>query len=95
MTPNRHIVDQLADVRAEIKTLQDREKVLKAAVSKRMGEADTLGGDEFIAIQTLTERAGSIDAKAMERAGIDPARFRKPAIVVQTIRVERRVSEVA
>lgn len=95
MSRNRHIVDQLADIRAEIKALQETEKVLKAAISKKMGDSDTLGGDQFIAIQTLTERAGSIDAKAMKKAGIDVARFRKEPTVVQTIRVEPRVAEVA
>lgn len=94
-TPNRHIVDQLADTRASIKELQARESELKAAVSKQMGDRDSLGGDQFIARQTLSERAGSIDTKAMQAAGIDPDAFRKPASAYVTIRVEERAMEAA
>lgn len=93
---NRHIVDQLADVRAEMKTLKAREDELKDAVSKAMGNADSLGGDQFIALQKVSERKGSIDQKAMEAAGVDPERFRKPAVTVYQIVVEpRAMDEVA
>ncbi len=92
---NRHIVDQLADVRATIKELQDREEALKKAVSAEMGERDSLGGNEYIAKQVLTKRAGTIDTKAAEAAGIDLSAFRKPETIVYSIRCERRVSEVA
>ena len=92
---NRHIVDQLADVRAQIKDLEEREKTLKEAVSREMGGRDSLGGDEFIALQRMSERKGAIDAKAMEKAGIDPDKFRKPATIVYQIVVERRVQEDA
>lgn len=94
---NRHIVDQLADVRAEIRELQAKESGLKEAVGHMMGSADSLGGDEFIASQAISERKGSLDEKAIAKAlGVDNLdQFRKPATPVVTIRVERRISEVA
>lgn len=92
---NRHIVDQLADVRATIKELQAREDELRTLVSVEMGDRDSLGGSEFIAKQVLTKRAGSIDTKAAEAAGIDLSAFRKPDTIVYSIRCERRISEVA
>jgi len=45
--------------------------------------------------QVLTKRAGTIDTKAAEAAGIDLSAFRKPETIVYSIRCERRVSEVA
>lgn len=90
---NRHHVDQLADVREKIKNLEEREKTLKAEVSILMGNRDSIGGDEFIARQTLTERAGSVDTTAMKRAGIDVDKYRKPPTAVVTIKCERRVLE--
>lgn len=92
---NRHIVDQLADVRAEIKALQETEKVLKAAISKMMGSSDTLGGDQYVAIQKTQERKGSLDAEKITAAGLDPEQFRKPATVAFILHVEPRVAEVA
>lgn len=90
---NRHIVDQLADVRAQIKELKGIEDDLKAQISSAMGKSDSLGGDEHLAYQTLSTRKGAIDAKALEKAGVDVEKYRKPDTVVQTIRVERRVVE--
>lgn len=92
---NRHPVDQLGDVREQIKALQERETELKEQVSAMMGAADSLGGGEWIARQTRTTRKGAIDAKALEKAGLDPDRFRKPDSDVKTIRCERRVTEDA
>jgi len=92
---NIHPVDELAEVRAKIKHLQDREGDLKDVISKMMGGADSLGGDEFIARQVLTERKGSLDEKAMKAAGIDTDRFRKPASAVLSLRIERREVEAA
>lgn len=92
---NRHPVDQLAQVRATIKQLQDRESELKAEVSQMMGNRDSLGGDEFIARQTVTERKGAIDEKAMAAAGIKPDAYRKPPVTVYSIRCEPRVMEEA
>jgi cell division protein FtsB len=60
LSGNRHPVDRLADVRAEIKKLQDEETDLKEQIGKLMGSADSLGGDEFIAGRRCrSARAGS------------------------------------
>lgn len=90
---NRHPVDQLGQIRETIKHLQEREKELREEISEAMGDADSLGGDEFIASQSVSSRKGAIDTKAMEAAGFDPDRFRKPDTTVFTIRTERRVVE--
>jgi hypothetical protein len=92
---NRHPVDQLANVRATIKTLEEREKELKAQISVMMGKADSLGGDEFIALQKLSTRKGAIDAALMEKAGLDPDRYRKPDTAVYSLVIEPRVQEAA
>lgn len=92
---NRHPVDQLADVRARIKDLQDREADLKALITAEMGSRDSLGGDEFIAFQTLQERNGSLDEASLRAAGINPDKHRKPKSVSHILKVERRAAEVA
>jgi uncharacterized protein (UPF0335 family) len=97
LSGNRHPVDRLADVRAEIKKLQDEETDLKEQIGKLMGSADSLGGDEFIARQTLQERKGGLDEKALCRFlnadNLDA--YRKPATAVLVLRVERREAEAA
>lgn len=96
---NRHIVDQLADVRAEIKVLETREKSLKDQVGKEMGKSDSLGGDEHIAKQSVSVRKGSIDAEKLQDffdllgRGDSVDDFRKADSIVVTIRVEKRVQE--
>lgn len=92
---NRHPVDQLANIRATIKTLEEREKELKEQISVMMGGADSLGGDEFIALQKLSTRKGAIDTKAMEKAGLDPDTFRKPDTAVYSLVLEPRAQEAA
>ncbi|HEU5019662.1 MAG TPA: hypothetical protein VFT69_17015 [Pseudolabrys sp.] len=92
---NRHPVDRLADVRAEIKRLQEQESDLKALISTEMGSRDSLGGDEFIAFQSLQERRGAIDEASLKAAGINPDKHRKPKITSVVLRVERRAAEVA
>ncbi len=92
---NRHPVDQLADLRETIKRLKEFEEELKVQVSDLMGSADSLGGDEYIARQTVSERAGAIDTKAMASAGIDIEKYRKPNVTVFSIRCERREREAA
>lgn len=87
---NRHPVDQLALIRETIKNLQERECELKAEVGTLMGSADSLGGAEFIARQTVSERKGSLDEKALKAAGIDADKFRKPSTSVYSIRLDRR-----
>lgn len=95
MSSNRHPVDQLALVRETIKNLKEHEDRLKEMVSAQMGQNDSLGGDEFIARQIMSERKGGIDEKATKAAGVDLERFRKPATPVLSIRVEHRVREDA
>lgn len=95
LSSNRHPVDQLALVREEIKTLKEREEELRAIVSAEMGAADTLGGDEFIARQTMSKRKGGIDEAKLKKAGIDIDTYRKPDTAVLSIRIERRAMEEA
>lgn len=94
---NRHPVDQLADVRAQIKALQDIETDLKAQISTEMGSRDSLGGDEFIAFQTLQDRKGGLDevriSAALGVGNLDG--FRKPKTTCIVLRVERREVEAA
>jgi hypothetical protein len=93
---NLHPVDELAEVRAKIKFLTERESELKDIISKMMGpNADSLGGDEFIARQVLSERKGSLDEKAMKAAGIDTDKFRKHSVTIWSLRIERREMEAA
>lgn len=67
---NRHPVDRLADLRAALKALEAEEKEAAAEVSRLMGDASSLGGNEYIATQSLTEIKGSVDAKKLASAGI-------------------------
>ena len=90
---NRHPVDQLGQIRETIKILKERETELVAIVSNAMGDGDSLGGSEFIARQVMSNRKGSIDAKALEKAGIDVDAFRKPDSTVFQMRLERREME--
>jgi hypothetical protein len=93
---NRHPVDELAEVRAKIKFLGERESELKAIISKLMGpNNNSLGGDEWIAIQSMSERKGGIDEKKLIAAGIDVEKFRKPGSTPMIMRVERREVEAA
>lgn len=88
--PNRHPVDQLADVRAKIKDLQAREGELKDEIGRLMGDKDSLGGDEYIARQSIQERKGPIDEAKLKAAGLDADKFRKPPVTSIVLRVERR-----
>lgn len=95
---NRHPVDQLGQIRETIKTLQEREKALREEISAAMGGADSLGGDEWIARQSMSERKGAVDVnELLHFLDVDEekfdATFRKPNTTVFTIRTERRVVE--
>jgi len=90
---NRHCVDQLAEIRKTMRQLKNDEADLVREISAMMGDADSLGGDEYIAHQTVTTRKGAIDAEALEAAGIDVDAYRKPDVTVYAIRVERRAAE--
>lgn len=62
MTTNRHPVDELADVRASIKTLEERESVLKEQIIDGLlerltdGETQTVVGDEHSASVSISTR---------------------------------------
>jgi hypothetical protein len=60
-----------------------------------MAGADSLGGDEYLAMQKLSTRKGAIDTKLMEKAGLDPERFRKPDTAVYSLVIEPRAQEAA
>ena len=72
-----------------------RRILVKLSGEALMGEGDSLGGDEFIAMQKLTTRKGAIDTKAMEKAGLDPDTFRKPDTAVYSLVLEPRAQEAA
>ncbi|WP_309083745.1 hypothetical protein [Chelativorans sp.] len=95
MKSNRHIVDQLADVRAQKKALEAKEEELKVLISKAMGSADSLGGDQFIAFQKVSTRKGIYDMKKIEATFGDMSLFRKPDVTVYQIVVEPRIMEAA
>ncbi|HEY8358656.1 MAG TPA: hypothetical protein VIL30_14455 [Ramlibacter sp.] len=92
---NRHPVDQLADVRQQIKDLQAQESDLKALISMEMGSSDSLGGDEFICRQKIQERKGGLDEAKLKAAGIKVDLYRKPPSVAHVLLVERRAAEAA
>lgn len=92
---NRHPVDQLADIRAQIKALQELETDLKAQISTEMGSRVSLGGDQFIARRVGRIRKGGLDEEAMKRRGIKVDNYRKPPVKYVVIEVEPRVMEVA
>lgn len=92
---NRHPVDRLADLRAQMKALEAEEKEAAAEVSRLMGDAPSLGGDEFIATQGISERKGSIDAKKLAAAGIDVDAYRGAPSVSVRITLARRVQDEA
>jgi hypothetical protein len=60
--PNRHPIDELADVRAEIKRLEARE----AALRRRVIQSGDMAGDEFEGVlkRTIQER---VDVPAAKR----------------------------
>lgn len=94
---NRHPVDELGEVREAKKALEEREKALKEKVAAMMGAADSLGGEEFIARQRVSERRGSLDEKALkERFGDEAVETcRKPPTTTYTIETRRRAEAAA
>lgn len=63
MTTNRHPVDELADVREQIKKLEGRELQLRAAILR--GEC-SLSGDEYEA-NVVKQRRETLDTKEIKR----------------------------
>ena len=69
MRANRHPVDELADVRAQIRELRDREDALRRVI---LGSGCSLVGDEFEAtikkqITSRIDQAAAIRELGMER----------------------------
>jgi hypothetical protein len=93
--PNRHPVDRLGDVRALLKELQEEEIALKATIAGMMGEADSLGGDEYIASQRLQQRKGELDEARLHAEGIDLDNYRRPGTTRVVLTVEPRARGVA
>jgi len=91
---NRHVVDTLADIRATIKALKKDESDCVSEISEKMGDGDSLGGDQHIARQIISTRKGSIDTSRLAKDGIDVDAYRKPETVVYSIRLEVREQEV-
>lgn len=92
---NRHIVDQLSDIRAQIKELKKDEAACVSKISQQMGDGDSLGGDQFIARQIISTRKGSVDTARLAADGIDVDAYRKPETIAYSLRLEARVREVA
>ncbi len=90
---NRHPVDQLANVRATIKTLQEREAQLKEQIVAMMGDDASIGGDEFIASLRPGSRKGGLDEKRLAEHFGDLSMFRKPDSAFKTLTVEPRALE--
>ena len=86
---NVHPVDELAEIRARMKALVERESELKSTISTLMGLDDALFGADHVAFQKMSSRKGAIDADALAKAGVDVDAFRKPDVAVISITVER------
>jgi|APCry1669192010_1035390.scaffolds.fasta_scaffold07165_4 hypothetical protein len=92
---NHHQVDQLVQVRAQIKALQEIEAALKTDISRAIGDGSVLEGDEWIAEQTLSTRKGGLDEAKLVKAGIDVSQYRKADTTVLTIRTVLRTARAA
>jgi hypothetical protein len=90
MATNAHPVDQLADLRAQIAALKEREDALRGEISRMIGDGNSVEGDMFVAKQDITTRKGGLDEKALREAGVPVDEFRKPESVVVTIRTALR-----
>ena len=86
---NRHPVDELADIRAELKRLEAREAELKAVV---MAEGCNLEGDEFEATVTRAS-AERVDTTAVRKHlgedGIKPFLKRSETVTVRVKAIDR------
>lgn len=87
---NRHIVDQLADLRFRRKSLEEEEAKLRFRVLTAMGENDELVGDEFVAFRENLRMPGAIDPAKLRAAGINPERYRKRGYDIRKVVIEPR-----
>lgn len=104
MPVNRHVVDQLADIRAKIKTLKKDEQScvdeIKAMARTPAGDLDYIAGNEFIASMNESTRKGAINNESLDEFlqfhhSKTIEEFRKAPTTVLSIRLERRENEVA
>ena len=86
---NRHLVDELADIRAEMKRLEAREAELKAALTV---DGCNLNGDEFEASVTRAT-AERVDTAALRKYlgedGIKPFLKRSETVTVRVKAIDR------
>jgi hypothetical protein len=92
---NRHPVDRLADVRAQIKALKAIEDDLVVEVSRLIGDNVSILGHDYVAVQTLSARKGAFDEAKLKAKGLNPVDFRKPDVSVLSIKVSPVAQEVA
>lgn len=90
---NRHIVDELGDLREQKKALEKREKQLRQEIVEQMdGQGgDSLGGDQYIVRRKMVTRRGAVDTKRMMiEKSIDPDDYRKPDTQTMQLDIEER-----
>lgn len=87
-------VDKLKKVRDTIKELKKLEEQLAKEISKEAQNQTVVYGERWQAIQVCTDRKGAIDPVAIELKGLDPDSFRKPPIVVYSLKIEPRASDI-
>lgn len=68
-----HPVDELKQVRDQLKSLEEKEQLLKKTVLASMGNGSTLAGEKFIAVKKLVDRKGGLDEDRIP----EQFRFRK------------------
>ncbi|WP_210318517.1 hypothetical protein [Aureimonas endophytica] len=80
-------------MRREKKRWEEEEERIKAIVLNQMEDAESYGGEEFIAKVSEQRRKGRLDEKLLKKAGIDVERYRAPDTIIRIIRTEQRVLE--
>jgi hypothetical protein len=87
VTPNRHPVDRLADVRREIRRLEQERDVLRAYV---LDHPEDRVGDDYSAIP-FTQQRRRLDLVALElEVGRDVIERCSNSLTVNQVRVRRR-----
>lgn len=88
METNRHPVDELSDVRAEMKRLKEREETLRDVI---LGGECGMTGDQFVASVTSAEQR-RFDADAAKKLlGPEQALALTKIVAVRTIRLSERL----
>ena len=88
---NRHPVDELADLRADIKRLEDRADTLRRMILD--GKCGLVGADHYASIRT-TQRE-SLDAKSLRREfGEEALRRFTVTRVSEVVSVNKRPADI-